>query len=153
MRRPYVEPDEFSLMRAYGLPGKGSAMRAADAERERAAEVLRQHHADGRLSTDELEERIARAYAATTLGDLDELFDDLPRLRLPGDRRRSRRARWVPPVFAIPFVTLFVALAVVTSGHALFFVWPLMFFLVLRFAFMRRAWWGPPGGWPGAYHR
>jgi hypothetical protein len=148
MRRPYVERDEFSLMRAYG--SKGSAVRAADAERERAADVLRQHHADGRLTTDELEERTARAYAATTLGDLDELFDDLPRLRSPQDKPRPRL--W-PPLFAVPLAVLVVALAVVTSGHAFFFVWPLVFFLVLRAFVMRRAWWGPPGGWPGAHHR
>jgi hypothetical protein len=31
---------------------------------------------------------------------------------------------------------------VVASAHALFFMWPLMFFLFLRSGPMRRSWWG-----------
>ena len=113
-------------------------MRASDAERERAAGALRQHHADGRLDTDELEERTGRAYAATTLDELDQLFADLPRPR--SSEWPDRLTRW-RPAFAFPFIALAFAVAVVASAHALFFVWPLMFFLFLRFRLMRRAGW------------
>jgi hypothetical protein len=94
MRRPYTDPSDLSLLQALGLPGADSTTRASDAERDRAADALRRHHGDGRLSTDELEERIGRAYAATTRGDLDQLFADLPRLRSPeGYGRRPSRSR------------------------------------------------------------
>lgn len=148
MRRPYIDPSDLSLLHTFGVPGVGT--RASDAEREGAAEDLRRHHADGRLSTDELEERTGRAYAATTLGDLDQLFADLPRLRSPeGDRRPRRLGLWPP--FALPFIALLFAVAVLASAHALFFLWALMFFLLLRFAFMRRGWSGRARSWPIAY--
>ena len=124
------------------MPGAGPGTRASDAERERAADALRRHHADGRLSTDELEERTGRAYAATTLGDLDQLFADLPRLHSAEDERTRRRLGLGPPPFVFPLIALLFAAAVVASAHALFFVWPLMFFLFLRFGLFRWGWWG-----------
>jgi DUF1707 SHOCT-like domain len=148
MRRPYTDPSDPSLLQTLGLPGAGSGTRASDAERERAADALRRHHADGRLSTDELEERTGRAYAATTLGELDQLFADLPRLRSSdGERRPWRLGLW-PPAFALPLIALLLAAAVLASAHALFFIWPLMFVLFLRFGIMRRGSWGSARSWP-----
>jgi hypothetical protein len=147
MRRPYIDPSDASLLRTLGLPGSGSGLRASDAERERAAESLREHHAEGRLTTDELEERTERAYAAKTLGDLDQLFGDLPRLRAPDSERRPRPARLWPPAFAFPIVATFVAIAIVTSAHGLWLVWPLMFLVFFRFG--RLGYWRRTRGWPG----
>jgi uncharacterized protein DUF1707/2TM domain-containing protein len=59
-----------------------ASLRASDADREQFVEALRRHHAEGRLTIDELTERTERAYAARTLGDLDALATDLP--PLPG---------------------------------------------------------------------
>jgi hypothetical protein len=53
-------------------------LRAGDADRERSVAELRRHHLDGRLDAAELEERLGRAYAARTLGELAALFADLP---------------------------------------------------------------------------
>jgi hypothetical protein len=53
-------------------------LRASDADRERAVGELRAHHDAGRLSIEELEQRLARAYAAVTWGELSALFTDLP---------------------------------------------------------------------------
>jgi len=53
-------------------------VRASDADRERIVEQLRQHTADGRLTMDEFEERMAAAYAAKTYRELAELTRDLP---------------------------------------------------------------------------
>ena len=53
-------------------------VRASEAEREQAAEMLRAGYAEGRLTRAELDERIVAAYAATTLGDLADLTRDLP---------------------------------------------------------------------------
>jgi hypothetical protein len=55
-------------------------IRAADEDRERVATALRSHCEAGRLTIDELEERLAAAYAAKTLGELDALMTDLPAL-------------------------------------------------------------------------
>jgi hypothetical protein len=147
MRRPYVDPSDASLLRTLGLPGSGSGMRASDAERERAAESLREHHAEGRLTTDEFEERTEHAYAAKTLGDLDQLFVDLPRLRPPDGERRPRGPWLWPPAFAFPIVATLVAIAVVSSAHVLWLAWPLMFFVFFRFA--RLGHWRRMRGWPG----
>ena len=51
---------------------------AATADRERTVGTLRAGFAEGRLSQDELGERITRAYAARTYADLWALTADLP---------------------------------------------------------------------------
>jgi Domain of unknown function (DUF1707) len=56
----------------------GFEMRVGDAEREAAAAELREHFASGRLNQDELNERLDRAFAAKTRGDLHALMIDLP---------------------------------------------------------------------------
>ncbi len=55
-----------------------SQLRVADADREQIVEELREHALAGRLSSEEMEERIGSAYRATTRGDLDALRADLP---------------------------------------------------------------------------
>ncbi len=64
-------------------PGMNSAWLAASADRERTAGVLRAGFAEGRLTQDELDDRIARAHAARTYGDLWALTADLPAGPLP----------------------------------------------------------------------
>jgi hypothetical protein len=78
------------------MPMPGDAkIRASDADRDRAAAALREHLAAGRLTIEEFDERLDRAYAAKTLGELDELMTDLPTSdlgQLPGgslDRRAA----------------------------------------------------------------
>jgi hypothetical protein len=56
----------------------GYDMRVGDAERDAAANELREHFASGRLTQDELNERLDRTFAAKTRGDLSGLFTDLP---------------------------------------------------------------------------
>ncbi len=53
------------------------ARRASDAERERAAELLRDAMASGRLGVEELDERIPQVFAATTRPELERLVDDV----------------------------------------------------------------------------
>ena len=67
-------------------------MRASDADRDRVAALLREHHAEGRLTTDEVRERLDRALEAKTLGDLDALMTDLPHLDLSPQAQRVARA-------------------------------------------------------------
>jgi DUF1707 SHOCT-like domain len=53
-------------------------IRASDQDRDRTANLLREHHAVGRLDADEFHDRLDRVFAAKTLGDLEELTADLP---------------------------------------------------------------------------
>ena len=53
-------------------------VRASDAERDQAAELLRTAFAEGRLTRAGLDERLAAAYAAKTRSDLSDLTGDLP---------------------------------------------------------------------------
>jgi hypothetical protein len=63
---------------------------ASDADRERTVSVLQRHYAAGRLDTEELEQRVTRAYGAKWRGELRSLQRDLP-FELPVDRRRVAR--------------------------------------------------------------
>jgi hypothetical protein len=66
------------------------ALRASDAERERTATLLRDHAAAGRLTPEELDERLDAAYAARTVGELEALAHDLPAAPPPSVPARSR---------------------------------------------------------------
>ena len=63
------------------MPGDPK-LRASDADRERTVTLLREHLAAGRLTAEEFHERLDAAYAAKTLGQLDELLADLPAIDL-----------------------------------------------------------------------
>lgn len=53
------------------------ALRASDAERERAADVLREAMASGRLTVQELDERMQLVLVARTRAELEGLVDDV----------------------------------------------------------------------------
>ena len=94
-------------------PGSWSEMRASDADRDRVMEVLRVAARDGRLTPDELDERLEAALSSRTLGELAVLTADLvPGPSMPGaamaqaedviriDQRGGsvrRTGRWVVP--------------------------------------------------------
>jgi Domain of unknown function (DUF1707) len=67
-------------------------IRVSDAGRERAAARLREHFAEGRLSSDELDGRITAALSAKTVGDVRRLMADLP-----DPAPTPQRARQSPP--------------------------------------------------------
>ena len=77
-------------------PPPEPTLRASDAEREHHAELLREHAAQGRLTVDELDERLDRVYAARTLGELAPVVADLP-APPPRERPARRRAQTIRP--------------------------------------------------------
>src|SRR4051794_34380561 len=89
-----------------------SHLRASDAERERVVSFLREHALEGRLTHDELEERIGLAYAAVTVGDLERLIADLPRRNAPAPRRphpaRARQQNGPTPALIVAGLGLLV---------------------------------------------
>jgi hypothetical protein len=61
----------------------GFNVRVGDADREAVAAQLREHYADGRLTLDELNERLDQAFAAKTRADLNTVLRDLPHAPWP----------------------------------------------------------------------
>jgi hypothetical protein len=59
------------------VPDRGH-LRASDADRERVAEVLRTAAGDGRLTLEELDERLDTVYQAKTYAELEPVTRDLP---------------------------------------------------------------------------
>ncbi len=59
-------------------------IRVSDADRERIVERLREHYAEGRLTSDELDERVTAALSAKNYGDLRAVMTDLPEPELVG---------------------------------------------------------------------
>jgi DNA-binding transcriptional ArsR family regulator len=65
-----------------------SDIRIGDADRDAAAAALGEHFAQGRLTLDELGERLEAVFAATTHGEIARATWDLPEVTVP---RRGRR--------------------------------------------------------------
>ena len=96
-----------------GQVGMNSAMRAASADRERAVDVLKAGFTEGRLTQDEYNDRMGRAYAARTYGELMALTADLPAGAMP--------AVWPMAVYQPPVTTNSLARASLVLGVAEFF--------------------------------
>ena len=56
----------------------GYNVRVGDAEREAVAAQLREHYADGRLTLEELNDRLDQTFAAKTKAELSTVMRDLP---------------------------------------------------------------------------
>jgi len=104
-------------------------MRVSDADRDAAAEQLREHFAQGRLAPDEFDERISAALGAKTAGDLRRVMADLPgpamAQRDAGGRAPSRpwpgpRAYRGPRLLPLVLIVLIAAVAIPGAGWALF---------------------------------
>jgi D-serine deaminase-like pyridoxal phosphate-dependent protein len=66
------------------LVTRRSALRASDRDREQVADQLRDAATEGRLSPDELEDRLGVALSARTYGQLHSAMSDLPAVRSGG---------------------------------------------------------------------
>jgi hypothetical protein len=97
-------------------------LRVGDAERDSTATALREHYAQGRLSTDELNERLDAAFSATTHGQLEQVTDDLPHIQpalaapppevaVPGRRPGRLAARAVTALVTVVALLAVVAIA------------------------------------------
>jgi hypothetical protein len=148
-----------------------SELRASDAERERVVTFLREHAMLGRLSDDELEERIGLAYASVTVGDLERLIADLPRASrhpAPAPRLTPSPHRNPKPMLiaggigalvltGLPFALIGVALAVAVALLAVVFALSVVFgpillvVLLIVLASKRRRASRPPAHWRPQY--
>lgn len=146
-------------------------IRISDADRDRVTARLRDHFAEGRLTADELDERIDATLGAKTAGDLRRVMADLPgpppvpaaaQQPPPGAGYPAPPApAWVArrrPRFA-PVVLLAVLGALLLSGPGWPVLWPVKLFLLFWVVFLatgmlasarfrRRMRRGRPGGYP-----
>jgi hypothetical protein len=65
-------------------------LRVSDEQRERVAQEIREHFAAGRLSDEELDERVQAAYRARTEDELQAVRSDLPQLPVSPEQRRAQ---------------------------------------------------------------
>ena len=90
-------------------------MRIGDAERDAAAADLGEHFTAGRLTLEELHERLEAVFAAKTFGQLARIMSDLPGPgRLPGLARLARQ----PAMPGMPGLPWMPAPAPATAGQA-----------------------------------
>ena len=64
-------------------------VRVSDQQREDTARAIREHFAAGRITHDELDDRLQTAYSARTQQELTALLADLPRLPVSPEERRA----------------------------------------------------------------
>ena len=64
-------------------------LRVSDQQRERAVQDIREHFAAGRLTEDELSDRVQAAYAAQTQRELAAQLADLPKLPATAAERKA----------------------------------------------------------------
>ena len=89
-------------------------IRVSDADRERVTARLRDHFAEGRLTREELDERVTAALNAKTVGDLRPLMADLPgdapvaAVPVAGPVLVRRRPRILPLVALILLAAVFL---------------------------------------------
>jgi hypothetical protein len=93
-------------------------LRASDADREAAIERLRAAALDGRLDDDELEERLAQAYAARWDSELARLTDDVtPPLVFVRPERELNPLAIASLVCGVFWIGFLGSLAAVVMGH------------------------------------
>jgi Domain of unknown function (DUF1707) len=112
-------------------------IRVSDADRERVTARLREHFAEGRLTREELDERITTALSAKTFGELRRVMADLPEpapvLAQAGAMPRAGRPG---PVFVrrgprlFPLAVLILLIAALAPGAGFAFLVLLQVFLM-----------------------
>jgi hypothetical protein len=103
-------------------------LRASDEDRERVAERLRKAAGEGRLLTEELEERLEAAFSARTYGELDSVLADLPgrRIAVPEAPRQltlMRSAVGVTIAVALAVAVIVAVVFVLTGVFAGWLLW------------------------------
>jgi hypothetical protein len=121
--------------------------RASDQQRDEAAQLLREHFAAGRLSQEELDERVQQAYAAKTEQQLQELLRDLPGLPATPKQqkaelvaRRSQLQRRLIQEMGGGLALFVVCVVVWLASGAQGQFWPIWVALVVLIPLLRNGW-------------
>jgi hypothetical protein len=123
------------------------SLRVADADREQLVSELREHLVVGRLTQEEFEERVDRAYKATTRADLEALGKDLPmsstavQAAVSGRRAHLRRRLAQEAGGGIGVSLLCVAIWAASGGHhGHGSFWPIWVILATLLPVIRNGW-------------
>jgi hypothetical protein len=120
-------------------------LRTSDTEREQIAELLRAAMAEGRLTLEEGEERLGKAYAATFRDELAPLTADLPDngrralAETPQARAATRRSVRRHASFVAIAAGVLIGLWMLSGAH---FFWPAIPLVFLVIGLMRHARYG-----------
>jgi len=123
---------------------RGSRIRASDDDRELLISELREHAVAGRLTTDDLEQRVQATYQAITLGELDQLRRDLPltpgQLALQQTARRAHLTRRLVQESggSLGVFVLCVGIWVASGAQGQF--WPVWVLIVFALSVIRNGW-------------
>jgi hypothetical protein len=119
-------------------------VRASDADREQLISELNEHAVAGRLSTDELEERLQAAYAARTTGELDALRSDLPvsnkQVAVAHAARRAQLTRRMIQETGGSLGAFVVCTAIWLASGASGQFWPVWVLIVVLISLGRTGW-------------
>ena len=97
--------------------------RASDRERDSVVSDLRVHGGEGRLSVEELDQRIAAALAAPTRAELAKLVADLPQRPRPVTDRRDFQEHLRSYLMVM---ALLVAIWALTGAGYFWPIWPIL---------------------------
>ena len=122
-------------------------LRASDEQRERAAAEIREHFAAGRLTDDELSERVQAVYSGRTEQELRKVLNDLPRLPASPaqqkaelvQRRNMLQRRLLQEAGGGAALFLVCTVIWATSGASGQF-WPIWVALVVLIPLLRNGW-------------
>ena len=123
---------------------RAPGLRASDEDREQLIAELNEHAVAGRLSTEELEERLQAAYKARTTGDLEALRRDLPVTsrqvaRSHAQRRADLTRRLIQETGgSLGLFVLCTAIWAVSGAHGQF--WPVWVLIVVLLTVVRSGW-------------
>ena len=118
------------------------AVRASDAEREQVSRQLGAHAAAGRLTPEELDERLDAVYAARTHADLDRLLVDLPgppAPRVPDRTREVARAHLAHRA-GLSVIACLVCVGIWAAAGASGSFWPIWVILLAAVGLARASW-------------
>ncbi|MGI9183401.1 MAG: DUF1707 SHOCT-like domain-containing protein [Solirubrobacteraceae bacterium] len=125
-------------------------LRASDADRDHFVDRLHKAATEGRIGSDELEQRVSSALKARTYNELEATVADLPRPKARGgqiQRQRSTGSWALSTVRANPALLLFaIPVIAVTAAMvlAVTIVWSVLMIVLMILGGRRH---GPPSPW------
>ncbi len=124
-----------------------AGLRISDEQRDKAAGEIREHFAAGRLTDDELNDRLQAVYTVKTEAELQKLLADLPKLpatkaqqraELAARRRELQRRLIQQSGGGLALFALCSVIWATSGGNGQF--WPVWVLIVVLIPLLRNAW-------------